>query len=230
MQRKHAESLLKKTKDDYNRIADDFSRYRAKPWKEADFLFNDHLESGDRVLDLGCGCGQFSEVLRDKNAEYFGVDASKKLIEIAKKKYPKERFQVANALSLPFPDNYFDKVYAIALLHHIPSKELRLQILREIKRVLKKSGFLILTVWNLWQRKKTRNLIFKYGLFKILGKSKLDFKDILMNWEKMKDCYFHCFTKKELRKLTREAGFSDIIKDGEFLVGSSSNLYVIAQK
>ena len=238
MEKEYAAYLLKKTKDNYNQIADNFSRYRTKPWSEVKFLFDDYIKPGDKVLDLGCGRGQFLEFLRGKNVEYIGVDFSEKLIEIAKKQDPEAKYQVADVLRLPFPDDYFNKVYAIALFHHIPSKELRIQALKEIERVLKEKGLSIFTVWNLWQKKKTRKLIYKFALLKIFGKSKLDFEDILMDWERMKDCYFHCFTKNELRKLLEKAQFS-IIKDGEVLVGlerkkrpnlPNSNLYVVAEK
>lgn len=213
------------------------------------FLFDDYLKSGDKVLDLGCGNGRFYKIFEEKRVEYFGVDSSKALINIAKKNYPKVNFQVADALSLPFPNDFFDKVYAIALLHHIPSKELRLKVLSEAKRVLKKNGILIVTVWNLWQKERTRKLIFKYGGLKLFGqdlkktfpdtstKTKLDFKDILMEWQGIENCYFHCFTKKELEKLIEKAGF-DITKSGEILVGDkknkksdipNSNFFVVAQ-
>ena len=71
-----------------------------------------------------------------------------------------------------------------------------------------------------------------------MGKSKLDFKDILIDWEGGRDVYFHCFTKGELVKLVKEAGFN-ITKDGEILVGlerkkrprfPNSNFYVIAEE
>jgi ubiquinone/menaquinone biosynthesis C-methylase UbiE len=238
MDRKYAEYLLQKTQEDYNQIADDFSRYREKPWEEARFLFDNYIKSGDKVLDLGCGSGQYFEFLKDKNVEYVGVDFSEELIKIARKKYPEAKFQTADALNLPFSDDYFDKVYAIALLHNIPSKEFRIKALKEVKRVLKKRGLLIFTVWNLWQKRKTRNLIYKFTLLKILGKSKLDFKDILMNWQNINNCYLHCFTKNELIKLVKEVGFN-IIKIGKFLVGRTtqirsklpnSNFYIIAEK
>ena len=235
MEKKFAEYLLKKTKDDYNLIAHDFSRHRAKPWSETKFLFDDYIVPGDRVLDLGCGCGQYTEFLKAKKVEYFGLDFSERLIEIAREKYPQLKFQIASALNLPFSENFFDKVYAIALFHSIPSAEFRNQVLKEIKRVLKKDGLLILTVWNLWQRWRKRKLIYKFAFLKIFGKTKLDFKDILMDYQGRKDCYFHCFTKNELRKVIEKAGFK-IIKDGEFLVGSerkrlpNSNFYLIGEK
>jgi len=238
MEENYAEYLLKKTTQDYNLIAEQFSRARDKIWREMRFLFDGYLLEGEKVLDLGCGNGRFYELFQKKNVDYIGVDSSEKLIEIAKKRYPKGRFQVANALNLPFPNNFFDKVYVIAVFHHIPSQEFRLQFLREIKRVLKKEGLLILTVWNLWQKIRTGKLIFKFAFKKIFGGSKLDFKDILMKWEGLENCYFHCFMMGELAGLIKIAGFK-IKRSGEILVGSekarkekwpNSNFYIIAEK
>ncbi|MCK4473953.1 hypothetical protein KAU40_01680, partial [Candidatus Parcubacteria bacterium] len=63
MNREYAEYLLKKSREDYNRIADIYSRVRPQPWKEMEFLGKDFLENGDKVLDLGCGSGRFSETM-----------------------------------------------------------------------------------------------------------------------------------------------------------------------
>lgn len=238
MNQSNTQQLLAKNVRDYNQIAVRYDQARPKPWSEMKFLANDFIKAGDRVLDLGCGAGRFYEFLKDKNIEYTGLDNSEKFIKIAQEKYPQLKFLLGNALNLPFKDNFFDKAYAIALLHHIPSPKSRLKIIKEAKRVLKKDGLLILTVWNLWQRKKTRNLIFKYGWQKILGKTKLDFKDILMDFEGVKDVYFHCFTKKNLIGLVKQAGFK-IIQEGEILIGlekkkqpklPNSNFYVVAEK
>lgn len=238
MEKKYAEYLLEKIRQDYNQMAERFSRARELIWNEMRFLFDHYLMAGDRVLDLGCGNGRFYQLFKNHNVDYIGIDNSEKLIEIAKKNCPDVRFQVAGGLNIPFPNNYFNKVYSIALLHHIPSKEFRLKFLAEMKRVLEPQGLLIFTVWNLWQKRKTRNLIFKFGFSKIFGKSQLDFEDILMEWEGARDCYFHAFTKKELESLTKEAGFK-IKKRGEVLVGGkkalkskwpNSNFYIIAEK
>jgi ubiquinone/menaquinone biosynthesis C-methylase UbiE len=137
MKKEYAQYLLNKTKEDYNLISEEFSRTRWFVWEETKFLFSDYVKEGDRVLDIGCGNGRYFELLKIKNASYVGIDNSKNLIEEAKKKYPEADFKVADALDLPFNDNSFDKVYSIAVLHNVPSKELRAQFLKEAHRVLK---------------------------------------------------------------------------------------------
>jgi len=211
MERSYAEYILKKTKENYNLIADDFSRTRSFISQDLKAL-GEYTLAGERVLDLGCGNGRLFKVLKDKKIDYIGVDFSKKLIEIAKKKYPGTKFQVANALNLPFPNNFFDKIYNISVLQHIPSEEFRVQFLRETKRILRPEGLLILRVWDLWRRKKGRKLILRYTLLKLIGKSKLDFRDIFLPWKDSRgkiliQRYLHCFTKRELENLVKKIGF-----------------------
>lgn len=230
MNRKYAEYLLEKTKEDYNRIAEEFSRTRSRVWEEIRFLFDDWLVEGDKVLDLGCGNGRFFEVLKDKNVDYIGIDSSEKLIKIARKRYPQAKFQVADALNLLPPNNYFNKVFSIAVLHHIPSEEFRLKFLKEAKRALKQDGLLILTVWK-FRTKKELPLIFKYTILRLIGKSKLDFRDIFEPWGKKIKRYYHCFSKKELINLVKKAGFKvlerGLIRNER---GNRNNIYLVAKK
>lgn len=168
-------------------------------------------------MDLGCGNGRFFEILKDKDIDYIGVDNSEKLIEIAKNKYPKAKFQVADALNLPFPKNFFDKIYSIAVLHHIPSEALRLKFLRQAKRVLRPKGLLILTVWNLRSHPKR----------------KCGSNDIIIPFAGLPKCYFHCFTKKELEGLIGKVELN-IKKSDQIIVSRekspNSNFYIVAEK
>ena len=230
MEKKYAEYLLKKTQKDYNLIAEDFSRTRARIWDEIRFLFDNYLIEGDKVLDLGCGNGRYYETVKGKGVDYVGVDNSERLIKLAQRKHPGVRFQTADAFNLPFPNNYFDKVYSIAVLHHIPSKKFRSKFLKEAKRVLKQRGLLILTVWKFYGKKKVF-LSFKYTILKLIGKSKLDFKDIFEPWGKKTERYYHWFSKRELANLVKREGFKikevDIIKKE---TGKRRNIYLIAEK
>ena len=238
MDKNYAEKILEQTKHDYNLIAGRFSSTRTTRnfiWKDLEPLV-DYTNSGDKVLDAGCGNGRLYPALKERNIEYFGIDNSDQLIKIAKEKFPEANFQIADILKIPFPDNYFDKIYCIAVLHHIPSDELRLQAMKELKRALKPKGLLILTVWNLWQRKNIWNQVFMNMLRKIIGKSQLDARDILNPWKDqtgkvLAQRYIHAFTKVELKKIAEKAGFK--VKEVGITFRpelKNNNIYLVAEK
>ncbi len=225
-----ADDILNKTRQDYNFIAEAFSSKRQFPWEETRFLFDDYLTAGARVLDLGCGNGRFYEFVKDKTADYWGVDFSDKLIAMAQNKYPTGRFQVADAMSLSFPNDYFDNIYSIAVLHHIPSGASRLWFLREARRTLKTNGKLILTVWK-FNRLRHWLRLAKYSVLKLLGLSRLDFGDFYEPWDRKTQRYYHYFSRSGLKKLVSEAGFKvekiGILKNAR---GNRQNMYVVAKK
>lgn len=207
-------------------IAKEFSRTRRFVWQDLNPLA-DFTATGDRVLDIGCGNGRLLQIFQD--IDYTGIDASGELITEAKKNYPNDKFYVYDALRMPLPTNHFDKAYAIAVLHHIPSRELRLQFLKEAKRVLRQNGLLILTVWNLWNWQGL-GLILKYLFLKILGRSKLDFQDVFVPWAGACQRYIHVFSKGELKQLAEGAGFK--VKEIGILgtdKKKNKNLYLIAE-
>lgn len=230
MDKKYAKFLLEKTKEDYNLIAEDYARSRGRMWPEADFLFEKFITKGEKVLDLGCGTGRYFKSIKEKGADYFGVDNSQKMIEVAKERYPEAKFQVADSLNLPFSDKSFNKIYSIAVLHHIPSKEFRLKFLKEARRVLRQDGLLILTVWK-FRAKKELSLIFKYTILRLIGKSKLDWRDFFEPWGKKIERYYHCFSKKELVSLVKKADF-EVLENGLIRNkrGNRNNIYLIAKK
>ena len=122
----------------------------------------------------------------------------------------------------------------MATLHHIPGLDLRADFMSEAHRVLKNDGILILTVWNLWNHKKPLILLLKYFILKIIGRSKLDFKDIYYSWKDQEgnitaDRYVHCFTERELKNLAESAGFK-IIKIWKSGKGIRSNINIVCQK
>lgn len=87
------------------------------------------------LLDVGCGTGNYAESLP---GEYYGIDANKDYIDYAKKKY-KGNFSVMDATDLKFPDNKFDFVFIVSILHHMSDKKVK-AALDEMKRVCKKNG------------------------------------------------------------------------------------------
>ena len=105
-----------------------------------------HLRPGMRLLDVGCGPGNISVGLASAVApgEFHGIDTKGSQVELANTAandggHYNARFQVADALYLPFPDNHFDVVHCHTVLMHIPDT---MAALAEIKRVLKEGGVL----------------------------------------------------------------------------------------
>ncbi len=102
------------------------------------------LKKDARVLDIGCGTGRNTRYIHEKGIEVIGVDKLEEAIKIAKLKAPDIHFEVADAQTLPFPDNSFSGVVCLHVIeHHLP-EEIR-QIIREIARVVKKGGILLLS-------------------------------------------------------------------------------------
>jgi len=229
MKEKYAQYLIDKTRADYNLIADEFSSTRDKPWEELKPLFDYYIKSNESVLDLGCGNGRYYEYMAP-GVKYTGIDFSEKLIELAKKRYPQASFSVGDVLKLNFPDNSFDKVFSIAVLHHIPSSSLRLKALEEIKRVLKPGGMAMLTAWK-FHDKKAVSLLYKNILRKIFSLSRLDFMDILEPWGDRTNRYYHWFSEKEVISLAKKAGFkvqkSGVIQNQR---GNRRNIYIVVAK
>ncbi len=230
MKEELARKIMEDSATGYEKIAEQFSRTRSSFWKELDFI-KEEVKGGDKILDLGCGNGRLYEFLKEKKIEYTGVDSSERLLELARKKYGTEaKFIRGDALNLPFANESFDKIISIAVLHHIPSEKWRKKFLDEAWRVLKKDGVLILSVWNMRQ-KKYAPLLVKYAFLKIAGLSPLDFGDVRLGWNGEKNVRFvHAFGKRELRKLLEKSGFAIKKLSAVRRKSGQGNLLAIAEK
>ena len=204
-------------------MAEEFYQTRRKYCPETEEL-KKYVKEEEKVLDLGCGTGRLYEIFKDKKIDYIGVDFSENLIQIAKEKYG-NKFVVGDILSLPcaqetsntvkdkieglgckglpFSSDYFDSIWSIAVFHHIPSRELRIRALSEIKRVLKPNGRLIMTCWKI------------KSFFR---------KDIFIPFHGKKR-YYHAFTKRELRNLFKKSGFE--IGELRFLKRNNKKLNIL---
>ncbi len=103
------------------------------------------IKKGEKVLDLACGQGLFSREFHKAGASVVGADISKELVEIAKKKSPRDiTYEVAPADSLPFLTNEsVDSAVIVLALQNIENMN---GSLGECARVLKSSGRLYLVL------------------------------------------------------------------------------------
>jgi len=104
---------------------------------------------GRRVLEVGCGVGDFAVHLARAGAEMTAVDFSPAAIEMARARATTHGvavdFRAENAQALPFSSESFDTVFSCECLEHLPDPA---QALREMARVLRRGGQLVLTTEN----------------------------------------------------------------------------------
>lgn len=139
-------------------------------------------------LDIGCASGyMISEISKlYPSSNFYGVDVYDKAIDYAKKRYPNINFKAAAAEKLPYHDNYFDLIICYETVEHVEDPLLSL---KQIKRVLSKNGWAIITmdsgsllfriVWFFWENSKGRV------------------------W---KGAHLHPFSHNELEKIIRKSG------------------------
>jgi len=96
------------------------------------------LPKGSRILDMGCGSGNFSVKLARLGYEVVGIDLSKEMLSLAKEKARKEglsiEFHEMNVYDLKFDDESFDGVFSVAAIEFIPKLQ---KAMDELMRVVK---------------------------------------------------------------------------------------------
>jgi len=97
-----------------------------------------------RILDLCCGTGHLYNELSSLG-QYAGLDFAPSMIKHCKSKYPNGEFVLGNAEKMPFPDNSFDVVICFWSFHHFVYPQ---EVLDEIKRVLKPTGFVLIVTFK----------------------------------------------------------------------------------
>jgi ubiquinone/menaquinone biosynthesis C-methylase UbiE len=115
---------------------------------------------GKKILNVGCGNHIFDDIcLAMKGADIVGIDYSheavkkaKEKLKIAKKRHLinniKIKVEHGDGRNLKFKDNYFDIVTSYSAIEHMPSRKDRLKMVKEMARVTKRGGVVVITVPN----------------------------------------------------------------------------------
>ncbi len=220
----------------FDDIAESFAETRQTPWPEFNIV-REHIKEGGHVLDVGCANGRLYKFLEEKlpNISYHGIDISEKLISIARAEYGDEIFEHAD-MSEYKKQNAYDNIILIAAFHHLQTHEERKRTIENWHKSLKDGGVVIITVWNIFQ-KKYRKYVWSSFWRACIGLGK--FRDVSIPWKREKpaiDRYYHAFTKKELRKLLTDSNF--VVEACEYTdmngytnsILSARNILLIAKK
>ena len=205
----------------YDKISEHFSQTRYKPWPLVSEFLNS-LEKNSMVLDVGCGNGKY--LSENKNLVMWGTDRSGNLLSIAKEKNINAQCFIADSLKLPIKSESFDAAISIAVIHHFSNELLRIQALKEIFRVIKKNGKVLIYVWAMEQKEKKfkeqDNFVPWHLQKKYENESKVETMENGPNITEDKNInckvyqrYYHVFIKGELEDIINKTGDNvEIIK------------------
>lgn len=102
------------------------------------------IGSGTRVLDVGCGSGEFLRVMASRGAEVVGIDPAPVMLTLARRTVPDADIRQGDFSALPWPDGSFDVVTAVNALQFADDMVLAL---REAARVLRPGGRIGIANW-----------------------------------------------------------------------------------
>ncbi|WP_135826926.1 class I SAM-dependent methyltransferase [Halorussus ruber] len=138
----------------YDYIADHFAKTREYAWPEVEEFVADHsnAETVPVALDLGCGNGRHAELLADHADRVVAADVSRGLLDTARERAAERGFDLdlvqADAARLPLWDATVDLAVYVATLHHLPTREARVESLNELARLLTTEGRALVSAWS----------------------------------------------------------------------------------
>jgi SAM-dependent methyltransferase len=181
--------IIHDTRTSYDNVATEYAdRFKDemddKPF-DRDCLDRLAREVGDLgpICDLGCGPGQIARYLHHQGVKTLGVDLSSKLVAEAQRLNPEIHFHQGDISSLPDADNSWGGIAAFYCIIHVPREHV-VDALREMRRVLKPGGVLLVT--------------FHIGV---------EIKHIDEWWEKPVNLDFAFYLPDQMEAWLKEAGF-----------------------
>jgi len=155
------------------------------------------IPNNKKILDVGCNTGNLGEkLIKNKNCEVWGIDYSKRVVGIAKKRLNKAIFFDIESYKIPFKNEKFDIIIFGDILEHLRYPE---DILKKYSQLLNEDGLIIASIPNVASIKVRLKLLFgnwNYKLGGILDKTHLRF-----------------FTKKTIKELFENSGYKIIKMD-----------------
>jgi ubiquinone/menaquinone biosynthesis C-methylase UbiE len=189
----------------YRKIATDFDRTRVNNWRYVEeFIEEIPVDSNAKIADIGCGNGKYMLLRKD---QFYGCDMCQELVDICVGK--SLNAVKGDIMKIPFETDSFDKVICIAVLHHLSSEERRLDAIKELIRIAKKGGKILITVWACEDEGEANKKKKSFAQFPEKSVN-MTAQDVSVPWKKfdehMGDRYYHLFKERELFELCKITG------------------------
>ena len=120
-------------------------------------------DKNDVLLDFGCGVGRITYFFSPMVSKIFGIDSSEIMLEVAKaelKNYSNVEFEFMHGTKLPYPTDFFNKIFSNWVLQHISTDDI-LKYLEEFKRVLKSNGKIYLFEQTMTSTKESGKHVYR---------------------------------------------------------------------
>jgi SAM-dependent methyltransferase len=116
------------------------------------FSLIDWSKNFNKVLDMGCGSGRWDVVAAPLVGELVAADASREALQVAMRNVTASNvsFVEATPESLPFPDEHFDLIFSLGVLHHIPDTQ---EAIRSLAVKLCPGGTLLLYIYYAFENR-----------------------------------------------------------------------------
>jgi SAM-dependent methyltransferase len=227
-----AKRLIEINQEFYTRFGGAFSATRRRLQPGVQRVLQ-ALKGRESILDLGCGNGELARELakRGHRGPYLGVDFSPPLLRDAGSQpegFP-ARFLAADLTEpaalgdqLPVQEGW-SVVTAFAVLHHIPSAELRLRLLRLVRQLIRENGLFVHSNWQFLNSEKLKARIQPWEAAALTG-SQVEAGDYLLDWRNGGRGlrYVHHFEEAELGALAQASRFE--ILDAFYSDGETGDL------
>lgn len=122
-----------------------------------------NVQKGSKILDVATGTGEQAFAFAKRGYEVIGIDLSEAMLNVAKKKnkFKNVKFEVADATNLPFEDNSFNVSSVSFALHDMPLS-IREKVLKEMVRVTKPQGIIVIADYDLPRNKIGKFLVYHF--------------------------------------------------------------------
>ncbi len=163
------------------------------------FLKKNRFTGGETICDLGARQGWFTNIFRElKFKKIIAIDIDKEALQIND---ANEKYLLNLEQNLPFNDNIFEYIYAAEVIEHLENRK---EFLKEIYRILKPSGKLMITTPN-------KNSIIAF-FDRVIGRFIVNGK-----WNGHDYSHKHVYSFYEIKDLLIDAGFKIIANESFYL-------------